>query len=370
MRESLRSWEARLPEPNAAPSESGDDLRAELEGAWSETESTESAPTGADASAPASTGAAQPSAPPSDGAPVDAGRARNPDGTFARGGKSAPVAQGRPAEFKVPEKWPAEIRAKLQEIHSKAPDHAQFLLDQYGFMRQQHAQAQNRANSYLQSYEQFLAPGRHERALRGIDDGAHIRHLLAADDFINKSPAQAIQWLAHTHGIDLQKLANPQAAGEPEMPQWAREMQEQQRQFAQMVRQQSIGMEERDLAVASSWIDDFANAVDQQGNKLYPHFDDVINDIIYAVQHQMQTGQPVNVKAAYDRAVRLNDQVWLKDQRARSESAKAAEAAQRKRDIEEAKRAAVSVSGSSASSRLDAPDSIHAALEQAWDEHS
>lgn len=363
-----------MSDQSAAPQPSeGDDLRADLTSAWSETESTESVPTGTETSAPASA-AAQPSPLPSEGAPADAGRARDEAGRFAKAEKAkqaAAAAQGTAqpavaAEFKVPEKWPADIKAKLQAIHQVNPEHAQFVLEQYNAMRSIAAQHQARSQEHLKAYEQYLAPTRQERAMRGVDDQTHIKHLLAGDDFMRKNPADGIRWLAQQHGLDLSKLANPDAAGgEPEIPPYVRELQQQVQQFKQMFQQQAVGAEQQQLQAASSWIDSFASQADAQGNKLYPHFDEVLPEIIFGVQFQMQNGQPVDVKAAYDRAVRLNDQVWLKDQRARSEAAEKAAKAQRQRDIEDAKRAGVTVSGSGADT-THAPGSVREELERAF----
>jgi hypothetical protein len=359
-----------VPDPTAAPQPSeGDDLRADLESAWSQEAPESDAP--APDSAPASA-----SAPPSE---ADAGRARGPDGKFVKGSAQTQAPQGaaepsapaqaaptQPGEFKVPEKWPADIKAKLQAIHATNPEHAQFVLEQYNAMRSIAAQHQARAQEHLKSYEQYLAPTRQERAMRGIDDGTHIKHLLAGDDFMRKNPADGIRWLAQQHGLDLAKLANPEAGGEPEIPPYVRQMQQELQQFKQMFQQQAVGMEQQQLEAASGWIDSFANQADAQGNKLYPYFDEVLPEIIFGVQYQMQNGHAVDVKAAYDRAIRLNDQVWLKDQRARSEAASKATTAQRQREIEDAKRAGITVSGSGADT-THAPGSIREELLRAFD---
>lgn len=108
---------------------------------------------------------------------------------------------------------------------------------------------------------------------------------------------------------------------------------------------------------------------DANGNPLYPHFDMVIDDVINIVQIQVDRGEPVDVKAAYDKACWMNDSVRLKLQRAGSEAERKAAEAQRKRDIEEARRAGLSVSGSGGASTDTPADTVRAELERLYDKH-
>jgi hypothetical protein len=103
---------------------------------------------------------------------------------------------------------------------------------------------------------------------------------------------------------------------------------------------------------------------------VYPHFDDVLPEIIVNVQAQRQMGQQVDVHAAYERAVRMNDTVWLKVQGARSEAERKAAQEKQLKDIEEAKRAGFSVSGSGGATSERPADSLRGELERQWSHHS
>jgi hypothetical protein len=366
-----------MPDPNVAE-DSSDDIGADLERNWddqvgSEDDSSSTSTALVDTpSAPAPTDAASKPSPSSEATGPGAGRSRGPDGKYVKAEKAAPMAApAAPAApgatpFKAPETWPADVRARLEKLYGANPDDAQWVAQQYDFMRRAAAQQHAKAQEYLKGYEQFLAPGRQQRALNGIDDGTHIRHLLAADDFLRKAPKEAIKWLAQANGIDLSAINAPNQ-GEPEVPAYVRDLQTKQQQIIQHLSGQTREQEVAELNRMGSYLNQVAEATDQTGNKLFPHFDEVINEIIVAVQHQQANGQQPDVPAAYRTAVRLNDAVWLKVQTAEREATKKAAETQRLKDIEDAKRAGLSLSGSGADTRESPPEDIGKALLRNWD---
>jgi hypothetical protein len=359
-----------LPDPKAAPAVeddvADDDLGADLEAHWDAAEASEdSLETGTDTpSASVSTSSA--SSPAETG--VDVGRARGPDGKFT---KADPKAVA-PAEFKIPEKWPAQVKQELSAIHAVNPAHAKFLLDQYNFMRNEASQALNRAQqegqAHLKVYNDLLAPGRQQRALQGMDDSTYVRNLIAAGDVLDKNPEQGLRWLAQRYGVDIQKLANPQQAGQqPEIPEWAQRVQQENHAIRQFIAQQAQGQEQQKLQQASDWINQFASQKNDQGQALYPHFDAVLDELIVNVDYQMRSGQPVDVKAAYERAVRMNDSVWQREAAARTEASRKDAEARKKRDLLDAKRAGFSVSGSGADTSKAVPDDLGENLARNWE---
>lgn len=376
-----------MPDPATPASTDTDDLGSSLEKAWDDAAGDDTP------DEPASASASTPSAPPpSEGASADAAReasrareetrARDAaTGKFTKAEKAA-VAQaaqgaavaapGVPAagapEFKIPEKWPAQVRAELQAIHAANPQHAQWLMGQYEQMRAISAQHYNKSQEHLRTYENLLAPGRQARALKGVDDASYVRNLIAAGDYLDKNPIAGLKHLAKTYGIEDQVQFLEQAGGQAaEIPPYVRELQEKTQRMEQWLATQVHGAEQQQLQAASGWIESFASQKDEKGLPRYPYFDECIDEIIVNVQYQMSKGQQVDVKAAYDKAVWMNDSVRLKDQRARSEAADKAAAAQRVRDIEDAKRATISVSGSGADTRAEAPDDLGKALSANYD---
>lgn len=309
---------------------------------------------------------------PTEAAPTGeaAARARDDAGRFTKAEKAALDAKAAAAvvpEIKIPEKWPADVRAKLESIHKVNPEHAQFVLEQYAHFRNIDGQREARANQALKPFDDLLAPGRQARALKNIDDVSYTRNLIAAGDFLEKNPREGLKYLAKTYGIDLQQLANPEAGGEPEIPPYVRQTQEELAQIKQFIAQSAGAQQQQQLKAAGDWINSFASQKDEHGQPKYPHFDDVINELIVNVQYQRDSGQPVDVEAAYKRAVRMNDSVWLKEQAASSESARKAGEARRLREIEDAKRAEFSVSGSGAGTTDAIPDDIGEHLARNYD---
>lgn len=354
--------------PAGQPAEDdADDIGADLSAAYDALEGGAETPPQQDegtesASAPASTSSV--SSPTEAGA--ESGRPRGPDGRFTKAelaAQAAAQAAQQPTEFKIPEKWPAPVREKLAAIHAANPEHAQFLLDQYNFMRSEAGQALARAQqeraAHLKTYEDLLSPGRQQRALAGIDDSTYVRNLIAAGDVLDKNPEQGLRWLAQKYGVDLQNLANPQAGSQqPEIPEWARGVVEKQNAIERFIAQQASQQEKQHVERAVTWVNQFAEQRDANGQPLYPHFDLVIEEMMAVIDYQMRTNQPVDVKAAYDKAVWMNDSVRHKEQVARSEAARKEAEARQKRELVEAKRAGFSVSGSGADTSETIPDDI------------
>lgn len=363
--------------PEVPASDETDDLGADIGAAYDSLvgepqDSPDASASATPASAPVSTASTPP---PSEAAGADP-RARGADGKFVKGAPAptAPLAAApapgavAPAEFKIPEKWPAPVKDRLKAIYAANPDHAQFVLEQYEQMRQIAAQQHNRSQEYMRAYESLLAPGRQARALKGQDDATYVRNLIAAGDFLEKSPIEGLKYLAKTYGVEAQiQFPDGRAGGEPEIPPYVQELRSETQQIKQFITSLSQGAEKQQLEAAGKWVNDFASQRDANGQPLYPYFDEVLDELLINVQYQRDHGHAIDVKAAYDKAVRMNDSVWLKSSRARSGEAEKAAAAQRAKDIEDAKRAGITVSGSGADTRGEVPDDIGKHLEGIYD---
>ena len=96
----------------------------------------------------------------------------------------------------------------------------------------------------------------------------------------------------------------------------------------------------------------FAEAKDAQGNPLYPHFGTVREDMIGL----LQLGKAADLKSAYDKAIRLSDDLWQQQQEAKSQADAAARAAQKQAVVARAKRNAVSTASSTPNSGNDTGD--------------
>ncbi len=351
------------------------DIGSDLAASWDAQEppsSESSAPAAPATSAPASSAKPSPSAATSPAATAGAGAGptRGPDGKFVSpqqptapaDPKSAP-APGAAPEFKIPEKWPEDVKAKLQAVHATDPETAHWLMSQYEHFRRVDSTREGQVRAKLQPFEDLLSPGRQQRALMNMDDTTYVRNLIAAGDVLDKNPEQGLRWLAQRYGVDLARLANPQAQGnEPQMSPAERVLLEKAQQVEHFMAQQQAQAEQQKMQEAANWIHSFASQKDAQGNPRYPYFDDVLDEIIVNVQHQRARGEQVDVDAAYHRAVRMNDRIWLKSEAARSEASRKEAEARRLREIEDARKAGFSASGSGSATSTAPADNLHAEL--------
>lgn len=355
---------AAAPVPAAPAAEDDhDDLGATLEANW---DKAEAAPSTASPAAPASpavqTGIVKPTDLAADG------RARGPDGKFIQKPEAPAGGVVAAPEFKIPEKWPTDVRAKLEAIHKVNPEHAQYVLEQYEHFRRIDGQREQKVSDKLKGFDDLLAPGREARALKNIDETTYVRNLIAAGNVLDKTPEEGLRYLAKHYGVDLAKLANPDASGQqPVVSENEQVLQKRLDQVEAFLASQHQQAAEHQLNQAASWIEGFAKAADASGRLLYPYFDECLDEIIVIVGHQKESGRTIDVKAAYDKAVRMNDSVWLKEQTAKSEASKKEAEARRLRDIEDARKAGFSVSGSGAQTVDAAPDDLGANLERNYD---
>jgi hypothetical protein len=245
--------------PATAPTS---DVGADLTAAFDAAEGTNSSPKAAESASPSSA-KSSPSASassPDATARGDAGPARGADGKFVKpdgtptearaepteakqspapkpdGKPDAKPSDAKPApEFKIPEKWPAEVKARFEALHKKSPEDAQFALEQFNLARSQYAEVEKakaenaKRGKVLESVEQLLAPGRQQRALSGIDDAGYVRNLVAAGDFLDKNPREGLKYLAKQYGVDLQQLAS--GGEEPQVPDHVRQLHEENAQI-------------------------------------------------------------------------------------------------------------------------------------------
>src|SRR6185436_5669572 len=193
-------------------------------------------------------------------------------------------------------------------------------------------------------YERLIAPLATESQRRGLSVDQGIQRLLDGETFFRTRPAEAIVWLAQTHGLNLAEIAaNPPAPqavrSEPSIPP----------QFVQ----QLSSVEER---LNSFFMDQNMSALDQfAADPKNAHYADV-EDQLPGIMRELVAANPAMkgvplLQAAYDRAIWLNPDVREKlvaeraTQTQQTATQKVADKSAR------AARAAVSIRGSSADTR-------------------
>jgi hypothetical protein len=271
-------------------------------------------------------------------------RARDETGKFVKAEK-APAAKSAAPEIKSPQGATAGTEAKpLEAPATWTPEQkAQWgtiprpLQEAYLKREKEFAQGiEAKANelkevrAFREALEPVIGPHRQYLMQAGSVE-AGIKNLLDTSSFAAQHPVQFIQWFAQQKGVDLSTMQQqPQGEVNPEVAQLRQMVNGLQGQLQQFT---SHAQEQRQRTLTSE-IEAFANAKDQQGAPLRPHFETVraeIFELIPLIRAKNPAYSVTQVmEAAYERAVRVNDEVWGKIQSEKAEKDRLAkEAAER-----------------------------------------
>ena len=146
------------------------------------------------------------------------------------------------------------------------------------------------------------------------------------------SPEEKLQMfakLANDYGVPLQGLTGQQA--DPQFSMMAQELNQLKNQWTQFQTQR----EQQEQQAIQSEIASFAEQ--------HPHFDAVRE----TMSQLLQSGVVTDLQSAYDKAIRLNDDLWQKQQEEARQAQAQAEAQQRQQTVTTAKAKAVSPRSSS-----------------------
>lgn len=190
----------------------------------------------------------------------------------------------------------------------------------------------------IRRFEAAIMPVAEEAQRNGLTTEQGIQRLLDGHRFLESRPTEAIQWLAQRHGIDLAQLAsNPSAVQRTQVDPVVSQIVHAVPQLEQRLAQIEIG---NNLNVISA----FANS-----HPYYAEVESKMPDLIKEVKAANPSlGGAEILDAAYERAVWLTPEVRSKiiaDQHAEAEKARVTALSEKSA---QAKRAAVSIKGSSA----------------------
>jgi hypothetical protein len=222
--------------------------------------------------------------------------------------------------------------------------------------------------------EQVLGPRRDTWQRQGMNDAQFINSVMSYWDLAQRDPMSFIDTFARERGIDLAAAYTPtaeqiaayfggqtQAGGDPNgyaqannlppaVMQQLNAMQQQQEQLRNVVMQQHQTLTQREQAerqamnnAATSEIQQFMNAADENGSPLYPFFQDVRTDMVKL----MQSGFAQTLHEAYEKAVHIRPDVRSKLEENREITRRRAEEQRRQEEAAKARRAGASVSSSS-----------------------
>lgn len=270
------------------------------------------------------------------------GRARDEHGRFTPQKNEAPAAKSAAPDTKsplgatlgaeakpleAPATWTPEQKAQWASI--PRPLQEAYVKREKEFAQGIEAKANEskEARAFREALEPVIGPHRQYLEQAGsVHQG--IKNLLDTSAFAAQNPAQFIQWFAQQKGIDLSTMQQqPQGEVNPEVAQLKQMVTGLQGQLQQFV---GNAQEQRTRSIVSE-IEAFKTEKDAQGNPLRPHFQTVwqeIHDLIPILKGQKpEWSQRQVLEAAYERATRINDEVFTKIQTEKAEKERLAKEA-------------------------------------------
>lgn len=292
-------------------------------------------------------------------------RARNERGQFAPKAETGTPVEAQPVSdadpiadtleqpstaIEPPTSWSADAKAEWSKL---SPALQQAVIKREAEIND----GGRRWSEEKRTYEDMLAPVREQARRAGVDEREGLNRLLAASDFLERDPANAIQWLARQYGVNLAQQPGETGAPVQALP---REV----LNTMQTVTTLQQRLDAREFADAAAAIQSFAS---QPGRE---HFEAVKADM----GRLIETGQARDMADAYDKAVWMNPEI--RSQLVAAQTAKAS-ADRRAQDVaiaDRARKAALSISGSpaGAGAPIAKPeyDTVEAAVRAAFAQHS
>ena len=285
------------------------------------------------------------------------GRVRGPDGKFiAKAPEMVQDTPDQPSEavadpvaklaIRAPASWSPAAKATFDKL---PPEVQQAVAKR----EQEIDHGLRRKSEEVKRYEpleQVLAPRRAQWAAQGMDEVHAVKTLLAAQDLLEKNPMQGLEFLARSYGVNL-NTAQPQ--GQPYQAQPARDSHPEIAALKQQLQVLQSQVQTAQTAPIVSQIDAFQN----DPANLY--FENVRDDMAVLLHN----GKASDLKEAYEMACWMRPDIRPFLQTAQAPAVPVQDKAA------QARRAAVSVTGSPGQSRIpksngSIEDDIRAAFEE------
>lgn len=269
--------------------------------------------------------------------PETAAEADSPPASAAQPASSAaPVSDSQPGTSSAPEA-PQHWSAADRSLFAKAPPEVQqrWIAREGELQRGYDAKFQEIAGfrREREQLDELLNPYARDLELRGVSRTQFLQSLVGGHKFLQENPREALLWLAQAYGVDPQQLTQPQEVADPRYTKITQELSEVRNQFQGWTQQQHQAQHAEKL----SRVQTFAESKGEDGQPAHPFFDEVSSDILAL----MKATPGMDLQVAYNKALRMNDEVWEKVQAQKSLSTQAAKDRERKATVDKARRAAV-----------------------------
>jgi hypothetical protein len=242
--------------------------------------------------------------------------------------------------IEAPQSWSAEMKAEWAKL---TPAQQEYIAKREGEAHKRITELGTTAKS-AEGVKAVI--DRHRASLKGANEAEAIDKLLSANAFLERSPTEAIKWLADAYRVDLRQFAasnpSPENAA-PENAQLAHALREvaELRQALNETRNHVLTREQRETqsqqATLTKLIDDFK--ADPSRSPYWEKLEPDLHAQIIALWNTEPTLSPEQkLDKAFNRALRVNEDVSKQleaDTKAAAAKAKAAEDAKK---AEEAKK--------------------------------
>ncbi len=300
-----------------------------------------------------------------------AGRQRDEHGRLLPGKAQKPPVEQQQVQAPVqqaqrmppPSSWKKDHWSSWDKIATENPQLAEYL-------NQREGEFAKGVSTYKQEYENVkpladaIQPLMPTLQQYGIQPAQWITAMgNAHHQLVFGSPQQKLQMfakLAKDYQVPLQALYDSQAQQQFLMQQQIAPPQPQQDVRA-LVQEQFVEMS------AKTDLQQFQEAKDAGGNPLYPHYNTVRNTMAQLLEANLAQ----DLKSAYDKALRMHDDIWQSEQaKTQAAAQKAAQEAQAKQ-VKQAKAAAVSPrTATPGAGAVQATKGIRSAVEAAIEAHA
>ena len=249
-----------------------------------------------------------------------------------------PESHGEPAPdaLAAPTTWPNEHREAFESL----PE------DQQNFMLQRERERDTLITRKTQELAEqrrevegvagVLAPYKEQMRAHGISEAEYISRLMSYDNALRQNPQAAIGQLAQHYGINLSNDSGADWVDEtPPDPQFQQLQQQLNTTNAELksLKQGQINREHHQLV---GQVEGFATETDSKGNLKHPHFE--------AVRERMgrlvNAGETTDLQEAYEKAVRMDDDLFKQTLQAERKAVATQEESRRKAAVDKAKKAA------------------------------
>lgn len=199
-----------------------------------------------------------------------------------------------------------------------------------------------------EALDNLLEPHKQKWGLNGVDEITVLRRLLTTKELLDTNPIEGLSHIAKSYGLNLEQLGQV-IQNSPKADPYVKELNSKVEQLEAMLKQRQEVEAQQFYTTMETEVSNFTNAVDNDGNLLYPYVNEVERDMQLILENTpAQPGvRPYDLlKEAYDRAVWANPSTRNK----LLKSSQHSPVVQRQNVINKAKKASASISG--APSRL------------------